>query len=40
MNFVGTIENGQLTIDFQANFNRFLTTLEGQRVTNEYGGPK
>jgi hypothetical protein len=35
MNFVGTIENGQLTIDFQANFNRFLTTLEGQRVTVE-----
>lgn len=35
MTFVGTIEKGQLNVDFQANFNRYLTTLEGQRVTIE-----
>ena len=35
MNFVGTVEQGKLRVDFQANFERWLMTLEGQRVTIE-----
>ena len=35
MIFVGTIEGGKLDIDFSANFDRWLSTLEGQRVTVE-----
>ena len=35
MIFVGTIEQGKLDIDFSANFDRWLSTLEGQRVTVE-----
>jgi len=35
MNFVGTVEQGKLVVDFQANFERWLMTLEGQRVTIE-----
>jgi len=35
MNFVGTIEQGKLMVDFHANFERWLMTLEGQRVTIE-----
>lgn len=35
MNFVGTIEQGKLRVDFQANFERWLMTLEGQRVIVE-----
>ena len=35
MIFVGTIEQGKLNVDFSANFDRWLSTLEGQRVTVE-----
>jgi len=35
MNFVGTVEQGKLDIDFSANFDRWLMILEGQRVTIE-----
>lgn len=35
MNFVGTVEKGKLHIDFRPNFDRWLVTLEGQRVTVE-----
>ena len=35
MNFVGTVEQGKLRIDFPANYERWLMTLEGQRVTVE-----
>jgi hypothetical protein len=31
--FVGTIKQGKLKVDFQSNFDRWLMTLEGQRVT-------
>ncbi len=35
MIFVGTVEQGKLDIDFSANYERYLVTLEGQRVTIE-----
>ena len=35
MIFVGTIEQSKLDIDFSANFDRWLSTLEGQRVSIE-----
>jgi hypothetical protein len=35
MNFVGTVEKGVLRVDLPSNFERWLMTLEGQRVTIE-----